>query len=359
VNIEVKTVPLSEIRIEKDLKDIRHSKSYDVTKLDTLKKSLGRDGQYIPILVTKVEDGYRLVAGHRRYHALSQLQDESKQPQNILVSVMEGEFDKAKQAKLAAIENCQRQDLDRDERNRLIKLLSQENFTKTEICGIVGLGDTQVERILQVLNNAKMAEYVERNVLTMTDAQQMLDATGESPEKKALAYDVLARFERESKKVIDEKLAKASENNKTVGEDAKKPVTYLAKKVFKSWTAAISAGKRPVASGRWVYTAGYEKDKALIDIESLKIKPSTAPVRNLLYVLYKLTDVIRDLESNITQRRDEDDGVIPVYDGEKKFEDFCRSKGFDPRPHVEAVTEAAEPSGPAPTRAEEVMQVQA
>lgn len=358
VNIEIKTVPISEIRIEEDLQNIRHSKSYESTRLDALKKSLDRDGQQIPILVAKTADGYRLIAGHRRHYALKQLEKDSGKPQQVLVRVMEGELDKAKQAKLAAIENCQRLDLDRDERNRLIKLLDQEKFTKEEICTIVGLSEKQVERILQVLRDAKMAEFVERNVLTMTDAQQMLDATGEDSKKKALAYEVIETFERGTKKVIQEKVEKALEDNRTVGEDSKKPLSYLGKKAFQSWTSAISEGKRPVASGRWAYTAGYDKGKDQIEIESLKIKPSSAPVRNLLYAFFRLADVVRDLDSLVGLRRHEDDGIVPVYDNEKKFAEFCTSKGFDPKPHVETGVTSDEPSGSTPTGAEEVLKVQ-
>ena len=112
--------------------------------IQELAASLARDGLLSPILVTKDGEGYRIIAGERRYHAMKQLgwiEAECR-----IVSREERDY-----WRLAIIENLQREDLSAEEEAiALLKLKRQESLSDSTLAELVGKSRNYITEILGI-----------------------------------------------------------------------------------------------------------------------------------------------------------------------------------------------------------------
>ncbi len=141
---------LSEIEITAIKPTLQQArKSFDETKLEELAASIKEKGIIQPLLVKKLEDGYQIIAGERRYRAAIKA-GLSKVPAIILEKVSEREL-----LELSLIENLQREDLNPiEEALGYRTLMGQFNLTQELIAQRIGKDRSVIANKMRLLNLA-------------------------------------------------------------------------------------------------------------------------------------------------------------------------------------------------------------
>lgn len=141
--------------------------------LDELAQSIKSQGIIQPIVVRRMNDGYEIIAGERRWRA-AQLAGLNKIP--VLVRDLPDEAVLA----MSLIENIQRQDLNvLEEANALYRLLNEFNLTHQEVAEAVGKSRTNVSNILRLLKlNIDVKHLLETGLIEMGHARALLALEG-------------------------------------------------------------------------------------------------------------------------------------------------------------------------------------
>jgi ParB family transcriptional regulator, chromosome partitioning protein len=162
----------------------------DEGKLDELARSIKANGIIQPILVRKAGDGYRIIAGERRWRA-AQRAGLLKVP----VVVREVPEESHKQLlELALIENIQREDLNPVEEASAYQRLAEEfQLTQEQIASAVGKDRSSVANYLRLL---KLPEEVRADLasgaLSMGHARALIALSDPAAQRHA-AREVIAR----------------------------------------------------------------------------------------------------------------------------------------------------------------------
>jgi ParB family chromosome partitioning protein len=159
-------------------------------RLDELARSIKANGIIQPIVVRRVDGGYRIIAGERRWRA-AQRAGLTRVP--IVVKEVDAD-DHAQQLEMALIENVQREDLNpMDEAAAYEKLSTQFDMTQEEIAAAVGKDRSSIANHLRLL---KLPQEVRAEVaggrLTMGHARALL-AIGDEGRQRDLAREVIAQ----------------------------------------------------------------------------------------------------------------------------------------------------------------------
>lgn len=148
-----KVSKLTEIELEKIVRDEdQPRKDFSEEALLALSESIREHGVLQPIVVTKEEENFRIVAGERRWRA-AKLAGLKKIPA-IVRSV-----DAQNRLELSIIENAQREDLNAIElATAYVKLKTQFNLSTKEIATKIGKSENAIEgtiRLLKLPDEAK------------------------------------------------------------------------------------------------------------------------------------------------------------------------------------------------------------
>lgn len=120
-------------------------KHFDETKIETLKASIQEYGIMQPILVKKMDKGYQIIAGERRYRAARKA---GLKQIPCLVRETEAEEGMA----LALIENLQREDLnDIEEASAYRQLMEGHGFTQEKVAEVAGKSRPYVANMVRLL----------------------------------------------------------------------------------------------------------------------------------------------------------------------------------------------------------------
>jgi ParB family transcriptional regulator, chromosome partitioning protein len=162
----------------------------DDQKLEELTRSIRANGIIQPILVRKAGDGYRIIAGERRWRA-AQRAGLLKVPV-VVREVAEGSHKQL--LELALIENVQREDLNPVEEATAYKRLTDEfALTQEQIALAVGKDRSSVANYLRLL---KLPEEVRADLgsgaLSMGHARALLAIADPAAQRHA-AREVIAR----------------------------------------------------------------------------------------------------------------------------------------------------------------------
>ncbi|GIX42538.1 MAG: chromosome partitioning protein ParB [Leptospiraceae bacterium] len=112
--------------------------------IEELAKSIQKEGLLSPIIVYKEGDYYRIIAGERRYHAITSLG--WKEVECKIISREQKDY-----FRIALIENLQREDLSADEEaEAMLYLKNQENLTDQELADLIGKSRNYVSEILSI-----------------------------------------------------------------------------------------------------------------------------------------------------------------------------------------------------------------
>jgi len=163
---------------------------FEDASLDELAQSIKANGVIQPIVVRRVDGGYRIIAGERRWRA-AQRAGLTRVP--VVVKDI-GAGQDAQLLQMALIENIQREDLNPiDEAGAYDKLRSEFNLTQEEIATAVGKDRSSVANHMRLL---KLPQEVRAEVaggrLSMGHARAILALEDEGAQRQ-VAREVIAR----------------------------------------------------------------------------------------------------------------------------------------------------------------------
>ena len=163
---------------------------FEDAALDELAQSIRANGVIQPIVVRRVDGGYRIIAGERRWRA-AQRAGLTRVPV-VIKDVAAGR--EAQLLEMALIENIQREDLNPiDEAAAYERLNSEFRMTQEEIAAAVGKDRSSVANHMRLL---KLPQEVRAEVaagrLSMGHARALL-ATVDEGSQRHIAREVIAR----------------------------------------------------------------------------------------------------------------------------------------------------------------------
>ncbi len=138
---------LKELKLSEIVRDENQPRrEFDAGALEALAASIKEHGVLQPIVVTREEGKYKIVAGERRWRA-SKIAGLDKIPAIIRT------LDSQNRLELSIIENAQREDLNAIElATAYAKLKTQFNLTAEDIAAKVGKSESSVQNTLRLLN---------------------------------------------------------------------------------------------------------------------------------------------------------------------------------------------------------------
>ena len=141
-NESVKTLKIVDIEPNRE----QARKVFDEEALEELAESIKNYGVIQPIIVTKKENFYEIIAGERRWRA-------SKKAGLTEIPAIVRDDDEKRNKEISLIENIQREDLNPIEKARGIKLLMDEyDLTQQKVADILGKSRSSIANSVRLLN---------------------------------------------------------------------------------------------------------------------------------------------------------------------------------------------------------------
>jgi ParB family transcriptional regulator, chromosome partitioning protein len=159
----------------------------DDEKIDDLSRSIRSNGIIQPIVVRKVDAGYEIIAGERRWRA-------AQRAGMLKVPVVVRDIPEDRLLAVALIENIQREDLNPIEEAVAYRRLADEfHLTQEQIADAVGKDRSSIANYVRLLRlPQEVRANVASNALTMGHARAILGLADENAQLR-LARDVVAR----------------------------------------------------------------------------------------------------------------------------------------------------------------------
>ena len=203
----VRTLKITEVEPNRN----QPRKQFDEEALEELAESIKQYGLIQPIVVTKKEGYYQIIAGERRWRA-------SKKAGLSTIQAIVREDDERKNQEIALIENIQREDLNVVEKAMGIKLLMDEHdLTQAQVAEIIGKSRSGVantlrilnldERVLELAKQGKLTEGHCRALLAYEDGDKQLMEAMKLIENGRTVRDIERKTQRKKPKKIDQKYA--------------------------------------------------------------------------------------------------------------------------------------------------------
>ena len=200
----VQTLKITEVEPNRN----QPRKQFDEEALEELADSIKRYGLIQPIVVTKKDGYYQIVAGERRWRA-------SKKAGLTTIQAIVREDDEKKNQEIALIENIQREDLNVVEKAMGIKLLMDEyELTQAQVAEIVGKSRSGVantlrilnldERVLELAKQGKLTEGHCRALLAYEDGEKQLLEAMKLIEGGKSVRDIERKTQRNKPKKMDQ-----------------------------------------------------------------------------------------------------------------------------------------------------------
>ncbi len=159
----------------------------DESRIEELARSIRSHGIIQPIVVRRVEDGYEIIAGERRWRA-------SQRAGLLKVPVVVRDIPEERLLAVALIENIQREDLNPiEEAQAYRRLVDEYQLTQDQIADAVGKDRSSVANFLRLL---KLPHEVRANVgagaLSMGHARALLGLPDEASQLR-LSREVVSK----------------------------------------------------------------------------------------------------------------------------------------------------------------------
>lgn len=202
----VQNIKITEIEPDRE----QPRKKFDEDKLEELANSIKQYGVIQPIIVTKKDDYYQIIAGERRWRA-GKKAGLTEMP--CLVRTKSEQENK----EIALIENIQRENLNPIEKARgLRKLLDDYGLTQQELADKIGLSRSALANNVRILNlNPRVIELVMEHNFTEKQCRQLLRV--QDPEKQyKLAIGIVENGDK------DDELERKINNDKVLAKKNKK-----------------------------------------------------------------------------------------------------------------------------------------
>ena len=191
-------------------------REFDEGAIEALAASIKEHGVLQPIVVTKEDGKYKIVAGERRWRA-SKLAGLDKIPAIIRT------LDSQNRLELSIIENAQREDLNAIElATAYAKLKTQFNLSTEEIAAKVGKSESSIQGTMRLLNLPDEAKKIMVKEKLTEGVMRPLTTADEATIKKVLPKIVkegwtarkVERYFQDNKKKSSTALVKAHLNHK-------------------------------------------------------------------------------------------------------------------------------------------------
>ena len=193
--------------------ELQARKVFNEETLDELATSIKRYGVIQPIIVTKKDNYYQIVAGERRWRA-------SKKAGMTEIPAIVREDDERRSREISLIENIQREDLNPIDKARGFKVLMEEyNLSEQKIAEILGKGETSIinslrllkmdERVIKMAEEGKLLEGHCKILLAITDKERQYKVALKMVEEKDTIREADIRVKKELNREVkkDEKNA--------------------------------------------------------------------------------------------------------------------------------------------------------
>jgi len=144
-------------------------KVFNDESIDELAESIKKYGVIQPIIVTKKDNYYQIIAGERRWRA-------SKKAGISEIPAIVRNDDERKNREISLIENIQREDLNPIDKARGIKVLMDEySLTQQEVADILGKSRSGIANTVRILNlDERVIEFVLEGKLTEGHCKALL-----------------------------------------------------------------------------------------------------------------------------------------------------------------------------------------
>ena len=175
-------------------------KSFDEEKIEELATSIKQYGVIQPIIVTKQEDYYQIVAGERRWRA-------SKKAGLSEIPAIIRDYSEQKNSEIALIENIQREDLNPIEKAKAIReLLDKYGLTQQELANSLGVSRSRLANTVRLLNlDGRVIDFAIEGKLTEGHCRALLAIEDKEKQYQAAVYmietgDSVREAEKQMKK---------------------------------------------------------------------------------------------------------------------------------------------------------------
>lgn len=223
---------------------------FDTKKMEELAESISKHGVVQPIAIRKIDKGYEIVAGERRWRG-ARMAGLTTIPAVIM------ELDERQVMEVALVENLQREDLNPIEEAEAYKTLMEEfELTQDQIAAAVGKSRPAIANTLRLLNlSGDIKDMVKGDQLTAGHARALV--TLGDRDQKEIAERVLKEdlSVRETERLIGNIAKESKKKGKTV-------------KVKKPWIVEIEEIVGEILGTKVQITQGRKKGKIEIEYYS-------------------------------------------------------------------------------------------
>lgn len=158
-------------------------RNFDEEALEELSNSIKEYGVIQPIIVTKEDNYYKIVAGERRWRA-------SKKAGLDEIPAIVRDYDKQKNSEIALIENIQREDLNPIEKATAIReLLDTYSLTQQQLADKLGISRSGLANTVRILNlDDRVIELVKDGKITEGHCKALLAISDPEKQYEAAKY---------------------------------------------------------------------------------------------------------------------------------------------------------------------------
>ena len=226
-------------------------KIFNEESLNELASSIKTHGVLQPIVLTKIGDSYRIVAGERRFRAAKIA--ELKTIPAVIKDLTEKEV-----REIALIENLQREDLNpMEESEALYNLLTENNLTQEALAHAIGKSRPAIANALRLLTLPVEVQMLVRDLSLSTGHAKVLVSVKPAEVQIALAKEVVEK--KLSVRDLEERIADLQREKKLPAQRVK-----TVSPEFK----ALLAGMQRVFGTKVRATGSDKKGKIVIDYYS-------------------------------------------------------------------------------------------
>ena len=196
-------------------------KNFDKEKIDTLAESIKEHGIIQPLIVTREENRYYIIAGERRWRA-------AKAAGFKTIPVIERNATTKEVLELALVENIQREDLNPiEEAEAYAKLLQDYSMTQEQVAAMVGKSRSAIANMLRLLHfSEKVKNLLISGELTTGQARPILALESIQEQDSAAEYILKSglnarQAEQYVKKLTEKSKEKSQSEEKDISEQIK------------------------------------------------------------------------------------------------------------------------------------------
>ena len=185
-------------------------KTFHEESLNELAESIKTHGVLQPLVVTKIGEYYRIVAGERRFRA-------AKKAGLTMVPVIIKDLTEQEVREIALVENLQREDLNpMEESEALYNLLTENNLTQEALAHAIGKSRPAVANSLRLLTLPVEVQAMVRELTLSTGHAKVLVSIKPAQMQIMLAREVLAK--KMSVRDLEDRIAELQREKKVPAE---------------------------------------------------------------------------------------------------------------------------------------------